>query len=298
MDNVIKPRKKKKTDWPAIIFISTLLALPIVLFIFNHFYLNIEMVNLAFTNIRGEFTLKNFEVAFKDLTSEDGILKEALTNTFIFFFINVFVLNILTMFLSYFLFKKIFGYKLFRLALYLPSIIGSVAFVLVFKAIIGVGGPVYEIIDNIWGEVPEFYNDSRYALETIIFYQIWTGLGGLLYQGAMARIPTEVFEAGILDGITPIKEFTKIVIPLIWPTITTMFILSFAGIFSASGPILLFTKGDYGTYTISFWLWNQVYTYNAVNSSSAVGLIFSIIGCPIALGFRRLMLKIQESVEY
>ena len=298
MENVAKLRRKKRTDWGAVMFVGTLLALPIVLFIFNHFYLNFEMVKLAFTNIRGEFTLRNFEVAFKDLTEDGGLLREALGNTLIFFFVNVFVINILTMFLSYFLFKRIFGYKIFRLALYLPSIIGSVAFVLVFKAIIGVGGHVYEIIDNIWGEVPEFYNDSRYALGTIIFYSIWTGLGGLLYQGAMARIPTEVFEAGILDGITPIKEFTKIVVPLIWPTITTLFIMSFAGIFSASGPILLFTKGDYGTYTIAFWLWDQVYTYNAVNSSSAVGLIFTVIGCPLALGFRKLMLKIQESVEY
>ena len=299
MGSAIKPHKKKKTDWPAIGFVTTLLALPIVLFIFNHFYLNLEMVNLAFTNIRGEFVAwKNFEAVIKEFTSDEGVLTEALKNTFIFFFINVFLLNILTMFLSYFLFKRILGYKLFRLVLYLPSIIGSVAFVLVFKAIIDVGGPVYEIIEKTWGEVPEFYNDSRYALGTIIFYQIWTGLGGLLYQGAMARIPTEVFEAGILDGINPITEFTKIVIPLIWPTITTMFIMSFAGIFSASGPILLFTKGDYGTYTISFWMWNLVYEYNAINVSSACGLIFTAIGCPIALGFRKLMLRIQESVEY
>ena len=187
MENVAKFRRKKRTDWGAIVFVGTLLALPIALFIFNHFYLNIEMVKLAFTNIRGEFTLRNFEIAFRDLTTDDGILKEALINTLIFFFISVFVLNILTMFLSYFLFKRILGYKLFRLALYLPSIVGSVAFVLVFKAIIGVGGPVYEIIDNIWGEVPEFYNDSRYALGTIIFYVIWTGLGGLLRNGSYSN---------------------------------------------------------------------------------------------------------------
>lgn len=291
-------KKRKKIDWGAIAFIATILALPIALFIFNHFILNIETVRLAFKNGRGEWTLNNFKESFESLTREGGELREALKNTLIFFFVNVFVINILTMFLSYFLFKRILGYKLFRLVMYLPAIIGSVAFVLVFKAVIGVGGPVYEIIDKIKGDVPEFYNDSRYALGTIIFYSIWTGLGGLLYQGAMARIPTEVFEAAILDGITPIREFTHIVVPMIWPTITTMFIMSFAGIFSASGPILLFTKGDYGTNTISFWLWNLVYEYNAVNMASAAGLIFTCIGCPIALGFRKLMLHIQESVEY
>ena len=114
MENVIKPRKKKKTDWPAVGFVTTLLALPIVLFAFNHFYLNFEMVNLAFTNVRGEFVLwKNFQAVIQEFTSDEGVLTEALINTFIFFFVNVFVLNLLTMFLSYFLFKRILGYKLF-----------------------------------------------------------------------------------------------------------------------------------------------------------------------------------------
>ena len=290
--------RKKKFDWKAYGFVWTLLILPVALFIFNHFYLNIEMIKLAFQNTKGEWSLRNFEVAFQDLTTEGTIMQEAIRNTFIFFFVEFIGLNLLTMFLSYFLFKKILGYKVFRIVLYLPSIIGSVAFVLVFKAIIGVGGPVYEIIDNLKGEVPEFYNDSRYALGTILFYTVWTGLGGLLYQGAMARIPTDVFEAAILDGITPMKELTKIIVPMIWPTITTMLLISFTGLFTASGPILLFTQGDYGTFTISFWLWDQVYTYNAVNSASAIGLIFTLIGCPIALIFRKIMMKVQAAVEY
>lgn len=297
MEKQVKIRKSK-FDWKAYGFVWTILVLPVIIFIFNHFYLNIETIELAFQNSKGEWTLKHFETAFNDLTTEGSVMLEALKNTFIFFFVELVGLNVLTMFLSYFLFKQIFGYKVFRIVLYLPQIIGSVAFVLVFKAIIGVGGPIYEIIDNMKGNVPEFYNDSRYALGTILFYTVWTGLGGLLYQGAMARIPTEVFEAAILDGITPMKEFTKIIIPMIWPTITTMFIMSFAGIFSASGPILLFTKGDYGTYTVAFWLWDQVYTWNAVNSSAAVGLIFTAIGCPLALIFRKLMLHVQEAVEY
>ncbi len=296
--NVNPKIKKKKIDVGACVFVGTILFVPIALFIFNHFYLNLESFRLAFQNIRGEWTLNNFKVAIKDFTADGSVMWESLRNTLIFFVNELFVINILTLFLSYFLFKRIYGYKIFRIVLYLPSIIGSVAFSLVFKANVSVGGPVYEAIKKIWGSTPEFYHDSRYALWMILFYVTWTGLGGLLFQGAMARIPTEVFESATLDGITPFKELVKIVIPMIWPTITTIYILSFTNIFSATGPILLFTKGQYGTFTVAYWLWDQVYSYNAVHSSAAVGLIYTLIGCPLCLIFRKLMLKVQDAVEY
>jgi multiple sugar transport system permease protein/N-acetylglucosamine transport system permease protein len=208
------------------------------------------------------------------------------------------IINFFTLFLSYFLYKRVLGYKLFRIVLYLPAIIGGVAFSIVFRSCVNVGGPIYEILRDISGREVELYADSRYALWALLFYVSWKGLGGMIYQGAMARIPTEVFEAAILDGITPWKEFTRIVMPMIWPTITTLLILSFTGIFTASGPILLFTNGRYGTMTISFWLWDQIYTYNAVHSAAAVGMIYTAIGAPLCLIFRKLMLKIQENVEY
>ncbi len=36
--------------------------------------------------------------------------------------------------------------------------------------------------------------------------------------------------------------------PLVWPTVSTVIVLAFVGIFSSSGEILLFTKGLYGTH--------------------------------------------------
>lgn len=291
-------KTKKKFDWKGYLFVWSILLMPVILFIYSNGILNVEVVRLAFQNAKGEWTLGNFAWAIRDMTEEGSVMMESLKNTMLFFVNSIIVINFFNLLLSYFLFKRVLGYKIFRIVLYLPSIIGSVAFSLVFKAIIGAGGPVYEIMEKMFGVAPEIFADSRYAMKGILFYVSWTGLGGLFYQGAMARIPTDVFEAAILDGITPWKEFTKIIIPMIWPTITTLLILSFTGIFSASGPILLFTKGEYGTFTISYWLWDQVYTWNAVHSAAVVGLIYTLIATPIVFIFRKVALKVQESVQY
>lgn len=169
--------KKKKFDWKAYGFVWAIIAFPIVMFIYSNVYLNINTITLAFQNQKHVWTIDNFKWIFNDFGKEGSIMGEALTNTLLFFASSLVGL-FLTLVLSYFLFKRVFGYKLFRIVLYLPSIIGSVAFVMVFKATIGVGGPVYQILEKLLGECPEFFADSRYALWAIILYGLWTGLGG------------------------------------------------------------------------------------------------------------------------
>lgn len=121
----------------------------------------------------------------------------------------------------------------------------------------------------------------------------------LLLGGALARIPVEIFESARLDGIGTFGEITKMVIPLIWPTMSTLLILQMTGLFSASGPILLFTGGEYKTSTIAFWIFAKVkYTgASAYNEVAAAGLIFTMIGVPIILGVRKLI-ELVPVAEY
>ena len=104
-----------------------------------------------------------------------------------------------------------------------------------------------------------------------------------------------------LDGVGSGRELVQIIIPLIWPTLSTIITFAFVGIFTASGPILLFTKGQYGTYIISFWIYDLVQGVNKVINleyASAVGLFFTLIGAPIVLIVRMLINKAVDAVEY
>ena len=114
----------------------------------------------------------------------------------------------------------------------------------------------------------------------------------------MSRIPRDVLEAGLVDGVSPVRELFSLIVPMIWPTISTELITGLAGIFSATGPILLLTNGDFDTMTISFYIFDQVNRYGAYNEASAIGLIYTLVGIPIVLGGRWLCARIQEDVEY
>ena len=115
----------------------------------------------------------------------------------------------------------------------------------------------------------------------------------------MNRIPEEVLEAARLDGVGMLRELVQIILPMVWPTLTTLIVFTFVGIFTASGPILLFTKGQYDTVTISYWILSVVMNpAGDARYASAVGLIFTLVALPIVLLVKWGMEKLQAATEY
>ena len=248
------------------------------------------------------YSFYQFSVVIEQLGMVDSKIFESLINTLKFFVFDLVLMTMICISASYFIYKKILMYKFYRFVFFLPSILPSVVLVAVFKELIGANGPVSAVWETLTGSAPALLKDSRYALGTIMFYQLWTGLGMsvILFTASFARIPPSVIEYGRLEGITPLKELVHIMIPLIWPMLSVILLQKFIGIFGASGPILLFTKGDANTYTLAYYIYSYTAGVNGVtnlNLASAVGIFFSVIGLPIAILFYKLANKV-EAVEY
>ena len=142
--------------------------------------------------------------------------------------------------------------------------------------------------------------DERYAMTAVVAYCIWTGLSVnlVLFNGAMERVPIEIIEAVQLDGAGVWRELFNIILPMIWPTISTLLVTTTSGLFMASGPLLLLTGGAYGTNTISFWISQQVQAQVAPYYPATVGFIFTLVGVPIVLGVKKLTEKVFTEVQY
>lgn len=291
------------------IFVVCALVIPIVHWFIFTLYVNINSILLAFQNQRtGEWTINNFLGVWEQLSNPSGNnLGIALKNTLVYFVKDVFIVFPISIIIAFFLYKKILGYKTFRIVFYLPAIISSLVLITAYTRFIdpkGALGLIMQILDK---EIPPegYLARASTATNVIVIYSIWTGFTGnvLLFGGAMSRVPIEVLESAKLEGVGPWKEITSIIVPLIFPTLSTQFIFVLTGIFSSSGPILLFTKGAYETTTLSYWIFEQVYgggTYGgsgSYNLVSAMGLCFTLIGVPLIL-FARYLLNRVEDVEY
>ena len=210
---------------------------------------------------------------------------------------------------SYFIYKKIPGYKVYRILFFLPSILFSVCVAMCFSRMVGTTGFIAEFVKNALGldRTPELLADSQFANYTIWFNMIWLGFPGdlIIWGGTFARIPEDVLESARLDGVNWISEFTKIVVPMVWPTVALKMVLTVCGVLGASGQVYLLTKGNYGTMTLSCWLYRTLmessgtrYTSNVYNYLSAVGLVMTVISVTIALVVRKYTDKAFQNVDY
>ena len=284
------------------IFVYCLIALPLIEFFTIYVYVNLDSFLLAFQR-GGKFAgLENFKMLWDEVRADNSTILVAIKNTFIYFGADL-ILFVWSIFLSYFFYKKILGYKFFRFVLYMPAIISPVVFVVLFKNLTSVNGAIALIIKNFNPDfrMPNLLARSETATWTMVIYVLWMGwTKNMLYLGgSLARIPLEVLESARLDGVGPWDELTKILVPLLLPTLSTLLLLDVVGILGSSGPILLFTKGDYNTTTISYWMFTLV--YNTGNDqyvkASAAGICLTLIMFPVVYTMRWLIGKI-DSIEY
>jgi ABC-type sugar transport system permease subunit len=284
------------------IFVYCLIALPLIEFFTIYVYINVDSFFLAFQR-GGKFAgLENFKMLWDEVRADNSTILVAIKNTFIYFGAGL-ILFVWSIFLSYFFYKKIYAYKFFRFVLYMPAIISPVVFVALFKNLTSVNGAIALFIKNFNPDfrMPNLLARSETATWTMVVYVLWMGwTKNMLYLGgSLARIPLEVLESARLDGVGPWNELTKILVPLLLPTLSTLLLLDVVGILGSSGPILLFTKGDYNTTTISYWMFTLV--YNTGNDqyvkASAAGICLTLIMFPVVYTMRWLIGKI-DSVEY
>lgn len=287
-----------------------MLALPLLQFIVFWLIPNFDSFLMAFQNPNVEgFTWMNFQRFNSELVKDESSLLLSIKNTLIYFGIHIFIGMPVVIFMSYVLFKKVPLSHFFRVVFYLPSIVGGMVTASLFRYCVSTGGPVEVVLDALgvsYNKQLGLLGDPSTVFLMCIIYSLWVGVGinMIMFYGAMNRIPKEIFESAKIDGAGFWRQFLQIVVPLIWPTITTMLIFLMSSIFVTYAPVMLLAPETpeasmIGWYMVRYTMAGGNATSNEVlNYPAAVGLIFTLIGFPLTLGVKWLCEKIGGSVEY
>lgn len=283
------------------VFVGAMTAPAIIGFLVFYVYVNFDSIIMAFqVNDHGNlhFGLDNFKFFFNEISNPYSVFREAIANTAVFFLLG-YVAMLGSFVVAYFIYKKVPGFRFFRFVFYLPCIIMSTATSSLFYYVTRGGGPVDLLYQQIFGkEMESLWNTPGIANVMLAVYTLFYGIGGnmVLFLGSMTNISPEIFDAGKIDGVGWFREMVQIVIPLIWSTLSVMILTSITGLTQASGPVFLFTKGKYGTYTINYWLYAQLLAGVNLEISAAVGWCCTAVTFPVALLTRKLLDKIDEKV--
>lgn len=302
LSNTKKSFLNKKTR--SNLFVISALLIPIIHFFIFWVLVNFNSILMAFQRFdvktgKEYFTLANF-TDIPVVFNKYGKVLEGLKNTTLTWAFQLFLLQPWGFLLTFFIYTKIPLHGVWRTYLFIPALLPAVAMTSIFSYILLPGAPVGQFLSLVTGKTPPMLlTDPKYANSTVIFYIFITNFGGqfVLFSGAMGRISKELVESAQLDGASLGTELCKIVIPLCWPTISMIILLNIAGFFAASGPVLLLTEGDGGTFTMAYYFFTQT-KGNALYQPAAVGIMFTVILFPIVVIARRALGKVYADVEF
>lgn len=296
-----KKHKNSRSEWLCIIVLCAPALIHLLVFWLGT---QIETIRMMFTDhASGEWSLANFKWAYNELFAGAATsnIALALQNTMKFFVMHCALIPV-TMFFSYLIFRRCIGHNFSRLALYLPGAVSGIMMSLIYAKIMESTSPLMQSIQTMTESANPIIMRVDHGIMYIMTYDILVGVGGslILWLGGMNRIPYDLIEYGKLEGIGPFQEFTKVVLPLIWPTFVTMVTLQIIGLFGSSGSVLVLTNGEFGTYTLAFWMYKMVQEnlVNEYNHVAALGMIFTILTIPIVIICRKIMNRYGEEVEY
>lgn len=289
-------------------FIILGILIPIIHFFVFYVGINFTSIVLAFQKTKyvsgvGEvstFTLENFQKVFGYITDGGSDMYIAIRNTLQLFVVDILMMIPIFIF-AYCFSKNMIGSKFFRVIMYLPSIISAVAFSTMVTSILQDNiGALDVILRDMGIELPPLLTSYENAWPTVILYCMWAGVYGnlLIMEGAIRRVPTEVVEAAMIDGAGTSTILTKIVLPMVWGTLSTLLILKVSGLFTITGPILLLTGGAYDTQTLNFWFYKMVALDGSYNIPAAGGIVFTLLGLPIVWAFRKFVNRFSDKLEY
>lgn len=285
-------------------FYLAVVALPLTQFLVFYLIVNFNSIVFAFekVDITGKhlsWTTDNFVNAWKLMTNRSGELQYALGNSLTMYFFNLVGGVGLGLLFSYYISKKMPASGFFRVLLFMPSIISALVMSRAFLIFVD------DAIPELWQKLTDkkmqglMANDAT-KFGTLIFYNVLVGFGTsvLMYSNAMSAIPSEITEAGRIDGVHGIKEFWFISLPMVFSTLKTFLVAGIATIFTnqmnlfsfysslGSGPKM--TTYGYYIYVKSA---SGLGTYNGYPLLSAMGLILTAVAVPLTLGIKALLEK-------
>lgn len=235
-------QKIKKSRW-AYVFISPFY----VLFAIFGLYPMLLSLYLSFTRWKGvgpmEFAgLVNFELILKD-----AVFWKSMTNGVILFFLYVPIMLFLALALAVILNSgRVKGFRIFRTLIFMPFITNMVAAGFTFRILLekqnglfnmllgNIGLPSVPWLETVWW--------ARISLSLLIIWA-WLGYSMVIMLAGLQTIPSDLSEAALVDGATPIQAFFRIIIPLMRPVILFCMITSTIGSFGLFAEVTTLTNG-------------------------------------------------------
>ena len=194
---------------PALVFLALLIAYPLGKVIHDAFY-HVHLINKSMTGFAG---MANFQKVLADEHFGQAVKNTAYLT--IFSVLGEYLVGMVTAVL---LNQKFKGRAIFRTCIFIPWLVPIIVAGMTWDWLLN---PEFGIINymltnmHIISQPINFLGDSKYAMATVIFVNIWRSFPyyTISFLSAMQSIPGDLSEAAAIDGAGVFKRFFKVTLP-------------------------------------------------------------------------------------
>lgn len=221
--------------------------------------------------------LKNYISMFTD-----EVFFQAIGVTFFYALISVPLRLAFALLVAMLLLKSSKLTAFYRAAYYLPSIIGgSVAVSILWKRMFAIDGVINKVLAIFGMKEPiSWLGDKNTAIWTLILLAIWQfGSSMLIFLSSLKQIPPTLYEAASIDGAGKFRQFFKITLPLLTPTIFFNLVMQMINGFLAFTQCYIITQGKPMNSTLFYtvYMYQQSFEYYNTGYGAALAWVMLLI---------------------
>jgi len=275
----------------------------IILFVIFVVYPIIQSVYYSFFDWKGFGPATDFVGLqnFKDILSDDVFLTAVRNGLFIIAF-SLFLQLPLSLMLAVLVGRDMPGRVFFRSIFFMPYVLSEVISALMWLFILNPDperGFVNAVLILIPGmKAQAWLGDTNLVMPAIFAALTWKYFGYhmLLFMTGLQNIPTDIMEAGRIDGANSFQSFFYITLPLLGSTIRTSVYLSVLGSIQQFILVWIMTKG--GPVNASETMATYMYRFGFVRFQLGYGSAVAIYMFLICLIFSVIYQRLTRQPDY
>ncbi len=277
--------------------------LPIIkIFIFS--YIPMAGIVIAFQNYKPKTKFLSEFVGFDNfryIVSSSNFYRILFNTLFlnIIFIFSGLIVSILLGLLMFEISKKRF-LKLTQTVFFFPYFISWTLVSMILLSLLDSRGLVTVLIQNMTGNVVQFYMESQYWPFILALTNIWkgAGVGGIIYYATLMSSDRSIYEAADIDGANRFQKMRFISLPYLKIMIFVLTVMSFANIMHVDFNMIFFLTRNSGplyptTDVIDTYVFRALRMDGDFSVAAAIGLIQSVAGLVFSFAANQVSKKLE-----
>ena len=191
--------------------------------------------------------------------------------------------------------EHVFGWRLFRTLIFLPTAVSWVVIGMVAVRVFAPAGPINFLIGafGLGRFETDFLGHEYTALLAVALTFVWSmvGTNTIIFLTGMSTIDPSIYEAAHLDGAGRWATFRRVTVPLLRRYFQFCFVITVITAFTALFSLIFVMTGGgpgYGTTTLEFFVYQQAFDIGQFGTGAMLGIVLFVILFGVSLAQLRL----------